>query len=160
MKMSKLSFLKMDKLSGLVVIGILAVLVATNGCKPKPTDEPTPEEAQTTKLSRSWTANKVTFNGTEDRSADWSGFTLTVAADGKYSTSNAFSPGPWPASGTWAFAADGSAVNINKVVRDDGLEISISVSDTDLTLTFIFNDAVNNGGRVDAVNGEYVFEMN
>ena len=45
------------------------------------------------------------------------------------------------------------------VVCDDGLELSISVSETALTMTFSFDDSQNKGGRTEAVNGEYIFKM-
>ncbi|MDH5399917.1 MAG: hypothetical protein OEX02_17320 [Cyclobacteriaceae bacterium] len=145
--------------STLAIILLVASLFLMNGCKKPVDDAPSPEEQQVTRLSKTWNVESVTFGGSEDRTADWSGFSLTVTANKTYSTSGAFSPGPWPTSGTWDFAQDGDAVNINKVVRDDGLEVSISVSETALTMTFTFDDTIHNGGRAEAVSGEYVFKM-
>ncbi|MDH5397929.1 MAG: hypothetical protein OEX02_07275 [Cyclobacteriaceae bacterium] len=149
-----------ERTSSLAVILLLASLFLTKGCK-KPVEEgPSPAEQQITNISKSWTVESVTFQGSEDRTADWAGFTITITSGKTYSTSGAFSPGPWPASGTWDFVQDnGGTVNINKIVRDDGMEVSISVSAAALTMTFTYNDTVNNGGRSDAINGEYVFKM-
>ena len=146
--------------SSLLVILLLASLFFAKGCKGTSGSDPSPEEQQVTKLSKTWIVESVTYGGSEDRTADWSGFSLTVSSGKTYNTSGAFTPGPWAPSGSWDFAKDsGGNVNINKVVRDDGLEASISVSETALTMTFSFDDNQHKGGRSAAVNGEYVFKM-
>jgi len=136
---------------------IAAALLA--GCKGGGNGDPSAEEEQLKKLTKTWTTESVTFGGNEDRTTDWSQFTLTVTGTKGYSTTGAFSPGPWPTSGTWDFAQNGDVVNINKVIRDDGLEVAITVTETSLTMTFTYDEATHQGSRTEAVNGEYVFKM-
>ena len=151
--------IQLKQLSTLATILLLATLPITQSCKDPGQGTPTAEEQQIEKLTKTWTVESVTFGGSEDRTTDWSGFTLTVTGNQGYSTTNAFSPGPWPASGTWSFATTGGTADINKVLRDDGLEIAITVSATSLTMTFTYDDTTHQGGRTEAVNGEYVFKM-
>ena len=149
----------LNQLSFVSTMIALVIVALMHGCKGGANDGPSAEEEQLKKLTKTWTTESVTFGGNEDRTTDWSQFTLTVSGAKTYSTTGAFSPGPWPTSGTWDFAKSGDAVNINKVVRDDGLEVAITVMETSLTMTFIYNDADHKGGRTEAVNGEYVFKM-
>ena len=140
-------------------------------CKGPGNPDPTAAEAQLEKIvgayntasSKTWTVESVTFGGSEDRTTDWKTFSLTASTNGSgthnYTTSNAYSPGPWPASGTWTFGGTTETPNINLIVRDGNLDIAVTVSDVSLTLTFTYNDQVHNGGRTEAVNGEYVFKM-
>ena len=149
-----------------------SLMIILLGCPDKNTPEPSSAELQLEKLtgaynsssSKTWGTTSVKFGGTEDRTADWANFTITISTNGSginnYSTANAFSPGPWPASGTWSFGGTADNPNINQVVRgEDGLEIAVAVDGTTLTLTFTFDDTVHAGGRAEAVNGEYVFSM-
>ena len=146
-------------------------IMLLSGCKGGGPAEPSAAEAQLEKLagayntssSKTWTVESVTFDGSENRTDEWSAFTLTISTNGSgtnnYATSNAFSPGPWPSSGSWAFGGTTDTPNINLVVRDGNLDVAITVSETSLTLTFTFDNQIHNGGRIDAVNGEYVFKM-
>ena len=157
----------------IALIYLLApVIVFMSACKGSGPAEPTAAEAQLEKItgayntssSKTWTVESVTFGGSEDRTTDWQNFSLTLSTNGSgtnnYATSNAFRPGPWPASGTWTFGGTAETPNINLIVRDGNLDMAVTVSDVSLTLTFTFDDQVHNGGgRIEAVNGEYVFKM-
>jgi len=133
---------------------ILGVMI--NGCKTDPPKTKTDEEIQTDKLTGTWvletggTNPAVTIDG-NDVSADWSGFTLTLG-DKTYQTSSADSPEVWPASGTWAYETN----DVSKLIRDDGIEISVSVSDTSLQLQFIYSAS---GGRLAGIEGPWIFRM-
>lgn len=128
--------------------------VAISGCKRKTTPEPTPEEKQLDKLAKTWViatgANAVTIN-TVDVSSDWTNFELTFT-DGGYTTLNTFSADVWPNSGTWEFAVD----DVNTLIRDGGLNISINVTDNALLMQF--NYALP-GGRIEGVEGDWIFNM-
>lgn len=132
---------------------ILGVVVSS--CKEDPPPAKTDEQVQTEKLVGTWVldsptpANSVTLDG-NDVSADWETFELTLG-DKTYSSLNATFPEVWPSNGTWAFGA-----NVNTLVRDDGVEISISVTDTSLQLQFDYSDA---GGRLSGVTGNWIFKM-
>jgi len=158
---------------GLKFLTVIILLVGfISSCKDKKNNDPTPTQVQLEKLAgsykttstKTWTVQSVTFNSTEDRTAEWAGlgFTLSLSTDGanhSYTTANAFSPGPWPASGTWSFGGTVDNPNVNLLLRDNQLEMasSVNVDATTLTLVFIFDDTVHSGGRTEAVNGEYIF---
>jgi len=155
----------------LIYFMLVPAIAIISNCKGSKTEEPTATEKQLERLagayntasSKVWTVESVTFGGSEDRTTDWSNFTLTIGTDGSgtntYSTSGAFSPGPWPASGAWTFGGTTETPNINLVVRDGNLDVSVTVTDTSLTMTFTFNQNIHTGGRTEAVDGEYVFKM-
>jgi len=138
-----LTFIALTLIAGIVI----------SSCKPKPPPPKSDEEIRTEELTGTWIldagANVVTVAG-RDVSTDWNGFTLTLG-DKTYSTSGSFSPEVWPASGTWAF---GSSVNI--LVRDDGIEVSISVTETSLSLQFDYTVA---GGRLNGIDGTWIFKL-
>ena len=139
------------RLSLLAVTLIMGVMISS--CKKDPPVTKTDEELQIEKLSKAWkvnpAANSITVDA-NDQSLDWSGFVLTLG-DKTYSTSGSFSPEVWPASGTWAFGAD-----VNTLVRDDGVSMSVSVTDASLQLQFDYSAA---GGRLLGVEGNWIFKM-
>jgi len=143
-----------------------------SGCKDKKKNDPTPAQVQLEKLAgsykttstKTWAIQSVHYNSTQDRTADWTGFTLSLSTDGSnhsFSTSGAFSPGPWPTSGTWTYGGTADNPNVNLLIRDDQLEMasSVNIDATTLTLVFTFDDTLHSGGRVEAVNGEYIFKF-
>ncbi len=142
----------------LVLVTLLAVALL-NGCKKKEEPTKSDEEIQLEKLSKTWAlgtgSDAVTYEGTPV-ATDWAGFTLTLG-NKTYSSANAFSPDIWPASGSWDFGknTDGST-NVNVMVRDDGTEISIQVTDTSLKLQFTYSAT---GGRLTGIEGDWVFDM-
>ncbi len=111
------------------------------------------EELRIEELNGIWVldagSNVVTVAG-RDVSADWSGFALTLN-EKNYSTSGSDSPEVWPANGTWDFGSD-----VNKLVRSDGIEISISVTETSLALQFDYSAA---GGRLNGIEGTWIFKL-
>ena len=154
-----------------ILLFSLAV-IAMVSCGPDPDPDPTPAQLQTQKLtgeyksasSKTWTVSSVLFDGIEDRTSDWTGFTLTISADPNgvngYTTTGGVSPGPWPLSGTWSFGGTVDNPNINLVVRDstpNELDIAVTVNDSQLTMTFTYDDQTHLGGRTEVVNGEYAF---
>ena len=128
---------------------MLVSVVAFNSCK-KTTEEPkTPEQEQTEKLARTWKvatgANAVTIAG-NDVSADWATFEITFTDGGYTCTGQAADKGiqVWPNTGTWTYATD----DISTLLRSDGTDITISVTDAALLMTFNYSSA---GGRLDGV---------
>jgi hypothetical protein len=132
---------------------ILFVGALTYSCKEKPPPPKSEEEQQIEKLAKTWVpksgANAITVGGT-DVSQNWSGFVLTLG-DKTYQSTGADSPQVWPASGTWAFGSD-----VNTLVRDDGIEMSITVNESSLRLQF---DYTVTGGRLSGIEGQWVFDM-
>ena len=112
--------------------------------------EQTEEEKQLESLSASaWTMSSITLDGA-DVTTNFSGLVLTIKSDKTYSTNGSYDP-VWPSSGSFTFGSD-----INTLTRDDGVSMTISVSETSLTITFTYADS---GGRIDALPGDYVFSF-
>lgn len=145
----------------ILVIPLMIILLSTSGCKKD--DDPSPAEVQTTALSSTWVIGSsgfVTLDGS-DVTSYFSQFELDILADYSYSTIGGNKPNPWPASGKWSFLenSDGS-LNLNKLVRDDGLEITIEeLTSSTLRISFIHNESVHQSGRTDGVSGLYVFSL-
>ncbi|MBT5505940.1 MAG: hypothetical protein HOK17_02210 [Flammeovirgaceae bacterium] len=112
--------------------------------------EQTEEEKQLESLSASvWTMSSITLDGA-DATSNFDGLVLTIKSDKTYSTNGSYDP-VWPSSGSFTFGSD-----INTLTRDDGVSMTISVSETSLTITFTYADS---GGRIDARPGDYVFSF-
>ena len=140
------------RLSLIALTVLMGVIVSSCGEDPPPVK--TEAQLQTEKLVGTWVldagTNVVTLDG-NDVSADWTSFTLTLG-DKTYQTTNAAFAEVWPASGTWAYGAD-----VSKMVRDDGVEISIAVTeDTSLQMQFDYTDA---GGRLNGIAGNWIFKL-
>ena len=134
---------------------IIGVLVSS--CKKDPPVTKTDEEIQIEKLTGTWVldtseAKPVTVDN-NDPPQDWTGFTLTLG-DKTYNANTGASLGSvevWPSgSGTWAFGT-----GVTSIVRDDGIVISVSVTDTTLELQFDYLP----GGRVTGIEGNWIFKM-
>jgi hypothetical protein len=115
-----------------------------------PLTESTEEEKQLESLSASaWKMSSITLDGA-DVTSNFDGLVLTINSDKTYSTNGSYDP-VWPSSGSFTFGSD-----INTLTRDDGVSMTISVSETSLTVTFTYADS---GGRIDALPGDYVFSF-
>ena len=141
------------RLSLIALTLIMGVMVSS--CKKDPVVTKTDEQLQIEKLSKTWVPGSATSSvfvtiAGNDVTADWSNFVLTLG-DKTYNSSGADSPLVWPGSGTWAFGA-----NTNTLVRDDGVEITITVTDTSLKMQF---DYSSTGGRLNGIEGNWVFNM-
>lgn len=147
------------KIASLVLVLGLVVL---GSCKDPDPVEPSATEKQLALLVNTWKNPSVTFNGSSEDS-EWTNFTITFS-DGGYTTTN-ISDGRentvWSSTGSWQFKGAGTdALNVNTLVRDDGVEIAITVSETDLTMSFSYDESIN--GRSSGINGldgNWVFNM-
>ncbi|MEQ9302144.1 MAG: hypothetical protein RIF33_26425 [Cyclobacteriaceae bacterium] len=128
---------------------------------PDPGTELTPAQEQAAKLvadGATWTltgADPVTVDGSIP-DPEWTNFTLVFSGDengGGFTTSNSASPIVWPSSGTWAFV-DGS---ITQLVRNDGVTMTVNVTDTDITLSFEVEDP--GSGRTLGFGGSWIFKL-
>lgn len=141
------------RISFLASVLVLGTLV--NSCKEDPPAEKTDEQINTELLSKAWIqkdgANAITV-AANDVSDIWdtAGFALTFT-DGNYTTTGSAEPEVWPANGSWEFGTDA-----NTLVRSDGIEIAISVTETTLVMKF---DYSANGGRLNGIEGAWVFNM-
>jgi len=139
-----------------ISIILIVCLTFSSSCKKSEGDDPTPqtpqEEQKTLLINNglSWTLGTVTKDGL-DVTDQFTGFKLTIG-DFTYTTVNAL-PSAWPASGTWSFANEAGTL----VDRNDGVQLTVSVSTTSLKLTF---DVTGLGsGRIKGVDGTYVFDL-
>ncbi|HHP7241605.1 MAG TPA: hypothetical protein ACFCUD_08020 [Cyclobacteriaceae bacterium] len=98
--------------------------------------------------------------------ADWSAFTLSFTGNatdgGTYTASgqpadadNAFQL-VWPNSGTWSFVTPPTVETTGSITRDDGVQIAVNVTESQVILTFTLQ---SNTGRVNDVGGEWVFTL-
>tara|TARA_B100001142_G_C13868101_1_gene474929 strand:- start:40 stop:510 length:471 start_codon:yes stop_codon:yes gene_type:complete len=118
------------------------------GVTPTPDD---PLDAQAAILNGNWKvkdANSVTKDGTI---VDvFTTMTLNISggtkSGGNYSTSHSEESGTevWPNSGSWTF----QNADKNKVLRNDGVVVSISVTETTLRTSFTVSGGIKDGNWV------------
>ena len=86
--------------------------------------------------------------------------TVTFTKTGYMTNSGATpdsSPNPWPASGTWKVKGDPKVDTGFTITREDGLDITVALTETSLNLRFTFDDDTHKtGGRNEAVDGAWV----
>ena len=152
----------MKKLSKSYFMAIAAILALSFsvGCSSNSDSEESAKDKQTKLLAKTWNVktdvNSVTLNGDDDTD-NWPGFTVTFNSNGTYSASNISEQRTntvWSNSGSWYFMSN---TNVNTIVRDDGVVIDIMVDEANLSMNF--NYAQPNG-RVSAIEGEWLFNMN
>lgn len=138
--------------------GLILALLIISGC----TEDISPKaEALKNQLNllkndgRPWilesTSGSVVKDGF-DVSDQFAGFKLSLG-DKTYTTQNGLSP-VWETSGTWNFQGD----NPNLILRGDGLVISVSLLNNNMTLTFTAEGSPS-GGRTNSISGEYNFHL-
>ena len=123
------------------------------------------EDLMTEKLAKTWviTSGSVLVDN-EVVTADFTNFTISISSNGTY-TSNATSltrtPNPWSPNGTLHYGGTVDAPNLNQLIRDDGLTISFFVDETNLQMSFTFSDEHKDstGGKIEVINGNWVFEF-
>lgn len=157
----------MKKIFNLMSILLMLSLIVFAGCSGsddggsvEPPVELTPAQQQAALLvadGATWTlaaTDPVTVDGTP--TTDWANFTLQFAGDengGGFTTSNSAAPVVWPSSGTWAFGTG----SVSQIVRNDGITMTVNVTETDLTLSFEVEDP--GSGRTMGFGGSYIFKL-
>ena len=134
-----------------ILILLFSILIIScgdddDGGGPAPVD---PLDTQGNLLNGSWKvkdANSVTKDGSI---VDvFTNMTLTVSggskSGGSYSTSNSDSDEIWPNSGTWEFQSGDK----NKLLRSDGVVVSISLTETTLRTSFQTSGGLKDGNWV------------
>ena len=140
------------KIYKLIPVAILIiVLLHISGCGGGDNNTPTlsPADAVKSKLTAatSWKVQSATVDGV-DQTATYKNLALSFSATGYTSTNGG---AVWPASGTWSFNnTDGTSVK-----RDDGLIITVEVTDTILRLSYTWTKTTL-GGRIESVKGSQV----
>jgi hypothetical protein len=136
---------------------IIAAAMITLGCGED--DSPTidPIQQVVDGLEKTWSATSVTFQS-QDVTANWGGFTLAFDQNKGYTATSLSDESVvvWPTSGSYSFP---NLENANSVLRSDGVQISIEdLTDTNVRLVFQISGR-NEGGREDALIGEWAFVM-
>ena len=146
------------KLAGKVLLSLVVfgVLLSYTGCKKKKGDPEPITDQQIEKLSKPWKIDVVTLDGVV-KTSDYTNFTLTLSGTKGttsigYTTTNRPSLSPWASSGSFTFDA---TTPETKLIRDDTVPVTYSVSDTQLQTSFQYNGA--GFSRVSAVKGQWVF---
>lgn len=100
--------------------------------------------------TQSWQLESATVNGI-DKTTIYQGLSVTFA-ENTYTSIKGNEI--WPASGTWAFATP----EAKAILRDGSLQIDIiSVSNTQLILSFQWNDTTFKEGRLASISGLHIF---
>lgn len=107
-------------------------------------------------LAKTWQVNSVTLDGV-DVSNDWIGFTLKFDKSKNYTAKelSVKSILVWPVSGSYSIPNANMPKNI---LRNDGIQIVLS-NVTTSTVTLSFTISGRSGGRVEALIGDYIFDM-
>lgn len=151
-------------LSVALLAGAATLYMNCGGSDPKPKSN---FEIQFEKLTPpTWVLQSV-VRDTEDMSADFQSVTLDLG--GTFNDNNASAAytytftgtfpdlSPWPKSGTWRFGSD---PNTQLVRLDDSQNMSYTVTDTQLTISFTYAGEGFIGGRVNIVEGNWTFTFN
>ena len=138
----------MKRLSNLFAALVFASLVVFMSCgggddPPAPTVE---ELAAEDLLGKTWSVNasSITYDGNVP-DGNWNDFNLTFtgsATGGSYTATGVPSDdgfqNVWPSSGSWTFISNGTSVT--GISRSDGIEMTGTISESALTLTFTVPD--------------------
>jgi hypothetical protein len=140
----------------LLVVALVGSLLTYSGCKKKDDPQPSPQDAQLVKLSKTWKFKSVTLDGVAQ--TGYTNFQLTVSGSAGqtsfgYTSSGRPALSPWATSGTFTYGTDFAT----QLTRDDALPITYSLSDTQLQMTF--NYSGNGFSRVDNVKGNWIFTL-
>jgi hypothetical protein len=150
----------MMKITPKILTFLLVLTVLFSACKSNDPDPISIEDQQLEKLVATWTASSAILDGTEQPGYK-DIFKLTVtgtagAANYGYTTGGRPSNSPWPSSGIWVFGTSPES----QIVRDptgDKVDMTYSVSGTELQLTFNFSGVGYPSSRVSNVKGTWVF---
>lgn len=145
-----------------LVVTILGGFALIQGCKKSSGPGESVEDIQLGKLIKTWRTSSVSLDGVDQ--PDYSDFTLTIAgvpgaATFGYTASGGPSTRSWPGQGTWKFGD----IPETQIIRDpdsgDEIELTYSVSETQLQIEFDFSGSGFPGGRTSNVNGNWVFNL-
>jgi hypothetical protein len=140
----------------LLLTTLVSVLFVFQNCS-KSDDTPSAREVTENILkSKSWTTSSVIIpDNTATESDDWINFKVSFT-DTNMSASEhpAGAEAVWP-SGSYSLSEDGK-----QITRGDGVVMSLTnISDSAFTASFSVPAGAEIGGRIAALDGEYIFNM-
>lgn len=151
----------MKRIGKLLLLGVVfGVLLVSQGCKKSSGPGETIEDIQLGKLSKTWNATSVKLDNVDQDGYD--NFALTISGTAGSTTFGYSAAGrpttlsPWLSSGSWKFGASPETQIIRDPDTGDELDMTYSVTDTQLQITFTFTGD-GYPGRVSNVKGQWVF---
>jgi hypothetical protein len=143
---------------------LVSAVVFFSNCGGGDDPEQSEEEIQLDKL-KAGTWNLISASDGTDRTAEYPGMTLTFSgsfsAGGTYSYSSTAtswpSISPWEDAGTWKFVSGSVSSKIIRLSDDEEMNYSLTNSDKQLTISFNYTGPGFNNGRVESVEGDWVF---
>jgi hypothetical protein len=132
-----------------------------SGCSKDEDAKPSAEAKQLTQLSGTWVVSSVTVDG-ENKTSDYASFELTLSGS---ANATAYAYGingrpllsPWPAGGTWVFGSDITTAIIRDPGTDDQIQMNYMVTETQLTVEFMFSGTGYNAAKVSSAAGSWVY---
>lgn len=157
-------------LLGLTLVGLL--YVTSCGKKGKNTPEPVGKEVSEALAATNWapTTGGVTNEGTPRD--EWANFRLSFTPNADFTGGTYTATGlpvedenqlVWKPSGSWLFDTNGTNLNLGKIIRNDGVEINVTVSVNEaktsgtLNLSFTIPEPA---ARIQGFTGAWVFNFN
>ena len=155
----------MNHLSRLFFLSLLVgVTIFSSSCDNDDDPGKTEEETQLEKLKAApW--QLISANDGTDRTSEYPGMTLTYS--GSFSTGGTYaytssatswpSASPWKQNDSWKFVAGSTSRKLIRLSDDTEMTYALSNSHKQLTLTFDYAGPGFNNGRVEEVEGQWVF---
>lgn len=146
--------MKTLRYSFLVFFAIATILFFQN-CK-KESVNPIEENTNILRSKTQWTVNSVNVPiNSATLGSDWANFTVSFTETNM--TTSGYPTGAqavWP-SGTYEISADGTIIT-----RQDGVVMTLNpITETNFTASFSLDEGAVLGGRLAALDGEYIFNM-
>lgn len=152
----------MKQIGKIIMTGlVLSAFILMSGCKKSSGPGESVQDIQLGKLSKSWKFSSVTLDDVAQTGYD--NFVLTISGTAgnttfTYSCAGRPSTSPWPSNGNWSFGASPETQIIRDPGTGDELNITYSVTDSQLQITFAFS-GTGYPGRTSNVNGQWVFTL-
>jgi hypothetical protein len=145
----------MKTLKTLLFSAALAGLFILSGC-PNSSEESDHDKAMKLLTSKTWTLNSVVIPpNTATTEDDWAGFTVSFTSTNM--STNGHPTGAsavWP-SGSYTLSEDGKTIT-----RSDQVVMTIlTLTETSFNTTFTVPVGTEIGGRIEALDGDYTFNM-
>ena len=144
-----------------LILSLTVFIISFNNCnedKPEPPD-PTTKEIKTDFLvnkSNDWTLKSITVPSISATTEDqWVNFKLSVSLSSMTTSGHASgATAVWP-SGGWTMSEDAKTIT-----RADGVVMSVlTLTATSFRVSFTVPDGTEISGRIAALDGDYVFEL-
>jgi hypothetical protein len=144
------------------IINFLAIAVALGGITLVSSchKDSNPSPNIKNQVAKTWVLNRdeaqpVTVDG-YNKTPDYTNFALTVTNSGSYTIAGNATKSVWPNSGSFTYS-DVNTTNGTttfKLTRQDNLQIACTLTGSKLSMSFTFNETVNQGNRV---SGQWTF---